>query len=75
MPFTILRGAMIEYDFQYIIKKYIFQMSSNLKANCYEFTTGCRKLYFLSVWYRKLKKVGKHCYTKSKSLTKQKLKL
>ena len=37
--------------------KYIFNLSSNLKANC----CGCRKLLFFSVGCRKPKKVGKHC--------------
>jgi len=35
--------------FQYIIKKTIIRMSSDLKANFYGLSTGCRKLYFASV--------------------------
>jgi len=35
-------------------------MSSNLKANCYEFATGCRKLCFSSVGCREPEKVGEH---------------
>ena len=54
VPFTILKGAASSCVFQYIIKKYIFQMSSNLEASCYEL--------FSSVGYRKPKKVGKHCF-------------
>jgi len=37
-------------------------MSSNLKANCYRFATGCRNLYLPSVGCRKAKMVGKHCW-------------
>jgi len=39
-------------------------MSLNLKANCYGFAVGCRKLYFSFVGHRMPKKVGKH-WTKS----------
>jgi len=35
-------------------------MASNLKANCYRFANGCRKLYFSFVGRRKPGKVGKH---------------
>jgi len=31
----------VESTSQYIIKKYIFKLSSNLNANWYGFTTGC----------------------------------
>jgi len=39
------------YVLQYIFEKYIFKLSSNLKENCYEFFTGCRKLHFSSTGY------------------------
>jgi len=35
-------------------------MSSDLKANCYGFAAGCRKLYLFSVGWGKPKMVGKH---------------
>jgi len=41
-------------------------MSSNLKANCHGFASGCRKLHFSSVGCCKPKMVGKHCLTVSK---------
>jgi len=34
-----------------------------LKANCYGFETGYRKLYFSSVGWHKPEKVGSHCLT------------
>jgi len=32
-----------------MIKNAVLKMSSNPKANCYAFATGCRKLYLSSV--------------------------
>ena len=40
-------------------------MPSNLKANWYEFATGCRKWYLSFLGCRKPKKVGKHCPSSS----------
>jgi len=59
-PFAILGGAATKYIFRYIIKKWYFKISSNLRTYCFGLTTGRRKFYFSSVGRRKLKKVGKH---------------
>jgi len=34
------------YIFQYVIKKYILKIPSNLKANWYRFATGCQQITF-----------------------------
>jgi len=57
-------GVPREKTFFNISLKILLKMPLNLKANCYGFATGCRKLLFVGC--RKPKKVGKHwrkrCY-------------